>query len=607
MSSAVLRFTFGPVQGFIAEARRTADLFAGSRILAELARAAARALQEAGADLVYPADLVPGDPPNVIVARVPWDDAEQLAERAAAALRARWQELASDALAELERYTRIDDALRAQWRAQTNDFWEIYWAAARIEQDDYATAFRHAQAGVAALKKTRTFGQLEQAGPKDVLSGSRAALAPAGQDPRTFWRAVRRHPQGARLVGEHERLDAISAVKRFARFGDGKDAYPSVPTIAARPFARLAAERALPALESYRDAFELLVTAFGERLERYRRTGLGVEGFPYDGAFLYESTLEWPALVEELGLDPQQAERQRSQVDSPLRVARDRLAALYRAAGQRPSRYVAVLVLDGDSMGQWLTSALSDGGVEAHREVSRKLARFAAASEGVGRRAAPDTVFVYQGGDDVVALVPAEQAVPLALALAAAFAEVTQGRSASAGIAIGHWLEPLGDLLQNAREAEKRAKRLPGKNAVAVELQPRGGEIVRVVARTDQLTALDLADLVDRFRRDGAGSLSGRLPTDLRQLARAFPQADAAFRAVLVRAVKRQGEWPNGTSAEREQLIERLYRFATSYDQLRTSLVGAAQPAESERVPPGPAQLADWLALARFLARGGGE
>ncbi|MCS7293947.1 MAG: type III-B CRISPR-associated protein Cas10/Cmr2, partial [Dehalococcoidia bacterium] len=333
----------------------------------------------------------------------------------------------------------------------------------------------------------------------------------------------------------------------------------------------------------------------------------GVEGFPYDGAFLYESTLEWPALVEELGLDPQQAERQRSQVDSPLRVARDRLAALYRAVGQRPSRYVAVLVLDGDSMGQWLTSALSDGGVEAHREVSRKLARFAAAAEEVVGRAAPDTVFVYQGGDDVVALVPAEQAVPLALALAAAFAEVTQGRSASAGIAIGHWLEPLGDLLQSAREAEKRAKRLPGKNAVAVELQPRGGEIVRVVARTDQLTVLDLADLVDRFRRDGAGSLSGRLPTDLRQLARAFPQADAAFRAVLVRAVKRQGEWPNGTSAEREQLIERLYRFATSYDQLRTSLVGAAQPAESERVPPGPAQLADWLALARFLARGGGE
>ena len=604
MSDALLRFTFGPVQAFIAEARRTADLYAGSHILAELTRAAAAALQEAGADLVYPADLGSGDPPNVIVARLPWEDVESLAERAAAALRTRWEQLASQALAELERCAPLDDALRAQWRAQTGDVWEISWAAARIEQGDYATAFHLAQAGVAALKKTRTFAQRAEAGVKDSLGGNRAALAPAGQDPRAFWRAVRRHPQGARLVGEHERLDAVSAVKRFARFAA---TYPSVPTIAARPFARLAAERAAPALESYRDAFELLVTAFGEQPDRYRRTGLGVAAFPYDGAFLYESTLEWPALVEELGLDPARAERLRSQVETPLRVARARLAALYRTLGQRPSRYLAVVVLDGDSMGQWLTSALGQGGLEAHRAISRQLARFAAAAEELVERAVPDTVFVYRGGDDVVALVPAEQAVPLVLALGNAFTEETQGRSASAGIAIGHWLEPLGDLLQSAREAEKRAKRLPGKKAVAVELQPRGGEIVRVVARADQLAALEFVDLVDRFRRDGAGSLSGRLPTDLRQLARAFPQADAAFRAVLARSVKRQGEWPNGTADERERLVERLYGFATVYDQLRASLPAEDDARRFERVPPGPAQLADWLALARFVARGGGE
>jgi CRISPR-associated protein Cmr2 len=604
MPDAVLRFTFGPVQAFIAEARRTADLYAGSHILAELARAAARSLQDAGAELVYPADLGSGDPPNVIVARVPWEDAEQLAERAAAALQTRWDQFAREALAELERYAQLDDALRAQWRAQTGDVWEIYWAAARIEQDDYATAFHQAQAGVAALKKTRTFTQRAEAGAKDSLGGNRAALAPAGQDPRAFWRAVRRHPQGARLVGEHERLDAVSAVKRFAY---SKEAYPSVPTIAARPFARLAAERAPHLLESYRDALERAVTPLGGSLQRSHPAGLVQSAFPYDGAFLYESTLEWPALVEELGLDPDQAERLRSQVETPLRTARHRLAELYQAVGQRPSRYVAVVVLDGDSMGQWLTSALAQGGEPVHREISRKLAGFAASVEETARQQARDAVFIYRGGDDVLALTPAEQAVPLALALAGAFTEKTGGRTASAGIAIGHWLEPLGDLLRSAREAEKRAKRLPGKGAVAVELQPRGGEIVHVVARADRLVGLDLPDLVDRFRRDGAGSLSGRLPTDLRQYARAFPQADAAFRAVLARSVKRQGEWPSGTADERERLVERLYGFATSYDQLRASLPGEDDSRRFERVPSGPAQLADWLALARFLARGGGE
>jgi CRISPR-associated protein Cmr2 len=451
---------------------------------------------------------------------------------------------------------------------------------------------------VAAGKKTRTFAQRSEAGPKDALSGHRAALARSGQDPRAFWQEVRRSAAGARLLAEHERLDAVGAVKRF---GGLAETFPSVPSIAARPFARRAAEHATAALESYRDAFELLVTALGRQPQSYRRSGLDVDRFPYDGAFLYEAMLEWPALVEELGLDPAEAERRRAQVEPALRIARRRLAELYQAGGERPSRYVAVVVLDGDSMGEWLTSALAEGGIEAHRAISRKLARFAVAAEEVGSRVAPDVVFVYQGGDDVLALAPAEQAVPLALALTEAFATTTGGRTASAGIAIGHWLEPLGDLLQSARQAEKRAKQLPGKNAIAVELEPRGGEIVRIVARTDQLAALGLADLVDRFRRDGAGSLSGRLPTDLRQLARAFPRADAAFQAVLRRAVTRQGDWPQGSDEERRQLVERLYGFARSFDAL------AAPGSASAAVPEGPAQLADWLALARFLARGGGE
>lgn len=65
MPDALLRFTFGPIQGFIAKARRTADLYAGSRILAELACAVAHSFQQGGAQLVYSADLT-SDPPNVI-------------------------------------------------------------------------------------------------------------------------------------------------------------------------------------------------------------------------------------------------------------------------------------------------------------------------------------------------------------------------------------------------------------------------------------------------------------------------------------------------------------------------------------------------------------
>ncbi len=602
MPDALLRFTFGPIQGFIAEARRTADLFAGSRILAELARAAADALQQRGAQLVYPADLR-SDPPNVVVARVPWEQAEELAQQAAAALQKRWQDFVDHAYRELERLATLDDLLRQQWQRQTADCWEIYWAVSPMENGNYVTAFQRTAAGVAALKKTRTFSPRLEVGSKDVLSGNRAALARAGEDPRAFWRTVRRRPDGARLVGEHEVLDAVGAVKRFFHL----DAvFPSLPTVAARPFARVAAQRAQGKLEGYRDAFELLVTSLGERPQRYRRSGLGIETFPYDGAFLYEATLEWPALIEELGLDPASSEALRSRVETVLRKTRSALAELYRAVRQRPSRYVAVLVLDGDSMGEWLSRALAEGGEAAHREISKKLASFAQQAQQVFDDLFPNAVSIYLGGDDILALAPAEEVVPLALALAERFHEVTRGRTASAGIAIAHWLEPLGDLLQTAREAEKRAKRLPGKDAIAVELQPRGGEIVRVVAKRTALAELCLDDLVDRFRREGSGSLSGRLPFDLRMAARALPTTDESFRAVLVRSVKRQGEWPEGTAQERDQLVARLHAFARSYDDLGKI---AGQPGSApfaRAVPEGPAQLADWLALARFLARGGG-
>src|SRR5690606_15822490 len=55
MSAHLLLVTLGPVQDFIAQARRTRDLWYGSHLLSELARAAARAIDEGDARLVFPA------------------------------------------------------------------------------------------------------------------------------------------------------------------------------------------------------------------------------------------------------------------------------------------------------------------------------------------------------------------------------------------------------------------------------------------------------------------------------------------------------------------------------------------------------------------------
>ena len=52
MTAHLLLVTLGPVQDFIAQARRTRDLWYGSHMLSELGRAAARALVGGDAQLI---------------------------------------------------------------------------------------------------------------------------------------------------------------------------------------------------------------------------------------------------------------------------------------------------------------------------------------------------------------------------------------------------------------------------------------------------------------------------------------------------------------------------------------------------------------------------
>lgn len=160
---AFLVFSLGPVQEFIAQARKTQDLWAGSYLLSYLAWSAMRPLcEELGPDCVlYPAlrgqPLVDDwlsekgvDPPagyalpagsrqiaslpNKFVALVPRQQAVELAERAAAESASAWRGLAEEVrryleqhLAEkgLEKELALDDAA---WQRQIDAHLETHWA-----------------------------------------------------------------------------------------------------------------------------------------------------------------------------------------------------------------------------------------------------------------------------------------------------------------------------------------------------------------------------------------------------------------------------------------------------------------------------------------------
>ena len=84
----VMVISIGPVQGFIASARRTSDFAYGSRLLSELAKAIALKLHTDGHTLVFPAGNLAAIPgvPNKLVAVIKRGEPQAIADELCKAL-----------------------------------------------------------------------------------------------------------------------------------------------------------------------------------------------------------------------------------------------------------------------------------------------------------------------------------------------------------------------------------------------------------------------------------------------------------------------------------------------------------------------------------------
>lgn len=581
MPDAVLIVTFSPVQPFIAEARRTTDLYAGSRILVKLARAAAGAVQDAGATLVYPADLS-DDMPNKLVAIVPWDRSRTIAERAERALREEWAAIAASARQRLAGLQPAPDAVWEEiWQRQAPGPWEVYWAAAVQRGENglaYAAAYRAAERALAAAKRTRAFTQTEEPGMKDTLSGRRTALRTAQLDARAYWAAVARNPAvtAATLRPEgRERLDTLGVVKRFAQF-EQTPLIRSTSSVASADFLARARTLATDALHAYRTAVDTLL---GEHAYRVHPD----VDWPYDGDLFYQETLTPNSLADRYTLlNPDGAALER---------VRDRLRGLHKAAAGPPSPYYGIVVLDGDDMGKRIDEALqTEDPLAAHTTLSGSLTRFA--------REVPDIVeahhgqVIYNGGDDVLLLAPLRTALQAATKLANRFEQETGG-TASAGIAIAHHLYPLDVALTAARAAEQLAKEVDGKAAVCVRVLKRSGETADMRSRWQDLDTT-FAALVALFTEGDAGQpLASRFPYDVVAAAHALPDADERFHAELCRLFTRHRNGQHPAAPDPAQWAQRLTDWARRLPHPATGSVTD--------------ELARWLVLARFVAQGGSE
>lgn len=586
MTQHILIFSLGPVQSFIAEARRAHDLWAGSKTLSALAKAAAK---EIGGQLVLPHAVDVDDMPNKIVAIV--EDPTQAARNAQDAACRCWYVLAAKAL-ENSKLSQGGD-FSTIWQRQLEHHLEFAWAAAEIEGDEIA-AYRQAALALDARKQTRTFDQSPEDGPKDTLSGQRSALRESIQQKAvsTYWeQAAQRHSDKLKA---DEWLDALGVMKRFEPYR----LFPSVSTVAVSSLLEKA--KGLPELLALHTALDILGV--------YRPKNCGFDFWPYDGDMLFEETYA-----------PQRFKASYSQVQGDPRSALLVLKQLYKAVDTRPSSYYAIVQMDGDQMGKHLTNGCCS--LQDVQMVSKRLAQF---TEQVKELITPPNGYLlYAGGDDVLALLPLDSVLKVANEIARIYREVFQDWAnealpldkngnripftLSAGVAIVHHLYPLDAALSATRAAENAAKRIYGRNAICLTVLNRSGETVQVGGRwqVDDVNGgtLGLCDAIKTHFVEHR--LSSKFAYEVVAEAQAVTGLPGAGATILKRLLKRHKTDALSTT-DLAYLTKTLPAWAEAHNAIVPTQTVKSN-GQIQEIPQGLTELSRWLVLARFLAQGGKE
>lgn len=521
-----------------------------------------------------------------------------------------------------------------------------------------ATPDVRASSGDARPKCTQC-GEREQMGPRDEPHRQAERC-------RKLWDDVSSTASDGTLQITHgERLCAVCITKRFAprtyfgsqnsllglHWGNEDDRtflrFPSVPSIAAAPYLKHLrtqwnrvqneASQWLDKLDALQRKEVLNFTPPGNLLPGLGPLGRKERLLQHDGTWLYETSYD-PDVCwrNHFSVGPNREDARCQKLTNLLPQALRALRALCHAAGDaRPSSYYAVIQLDGDRMGEWLTGrhpnsptlselfgsiALSNGADRKrplfpalHGELSSRLGLLAEklhelVDSHLGR-------VVYAGGDDLLAILP----LGTALACLGKLRRVVRSwqylgsrATVSAGVAIAHWRDPLPRVLQAARNAQRRAKGdVPrdthgrtGRDRLAIHLDRRSGEPLSLVlpfeaGDEDVLDAL--SQLVSIARSGQPSAFDDRDEERLASSAVAYKLAEE-LRVLAASAddVLRQAFWDRTEillglrSKRRGRMLNGLPRG-----------IGALFQEDTNNQAPAlePTELIDLLLFTRFLMR----
>jgi len=503
MTEQYFHFTLGPVQGFVAQARRTRDFWAGSFLLSWLSAVAMQAVKKQKGDIIFPEisdnylnwiegkgiELTApqqGCVPNRFkggLAKVPTDFIPELVTES---IEQAWQALA-EAVWQQD-LSHCTNNTREIWNRQVSHFWEVSWTLSDNKEANNQLDRR---------KNWRNYLPPEEAGVKCMMMDGWQELSgidtPNAKGLDLFWQDVIK--QGGTAIKTdlrpHEYLCAIAFIKRrFVHCFENlnvdmpnnwqlqgwtvKSSVPSVAYIAAAPWlAQILTHAPEDKLKTFHNEAKKLTGSYGEYatrldcidsvLEQHHNKRLFWDTKSLDGNVFFDAALENNNIYSD--------QTQAKKVAQALNALRQ---SVKENNGEPVSPFYAVLMMDGDSLGSQMSE------ITKQENISSGLKNF---TTGVQKIVEDCSGFlIYAGGDDVLALLPLEYALNCAnqlrshyLASFSAYDDINT--TLSGAIEYAHIKMPLGKVLGDAHHLlDDIAKNKTGRDALAVRVWKPGGQ-----------------------------------------------------------------------------------------------------------------------------------
>lgn len=620
--SSYFHFTIGPVQGFVAQARRTRDFWAGSFLLSWLSGVAMAEIQRQGGIINFPlpadnyldwiqgqADGCDADAPRqggipnrfkAISAEVPKEFDGKLLEQT---VRAAWIALAEHVWKKDELGQISSEITRQIWDRQNHNFWEISWvkttdqeASSLLDQrKNWRSHYPQAEGGVKCMMMD---------GWQELSGSLTPGLSSKKKDTelKRFWTQVRGLKRSGMQtdLAEDEHLCALAYVKRrFARYFDTFSAtlpsglklkgwklavgMPSVSYMAAvhwlEKLVECVSHAELSQLLSIadevnpaRDEWETRIACLEKQKHgKHSEYANDLRHFlSLDANMFFEHAQEKASLygysikaIEKLQRKVCEIQNNHPEFQEPL------------------SPFYAILLMDGDSLGSHMSKEANQ------KPISTALNDFTGGVPAIVEN--HNGFLIYAGGDDVLALLPMEDALRCAAEVRrhylASFEEAFKEMkdedkipaSISAAIQYVHVKTPLGIVLGDAHHLlDDVAKDGAGRDAVAVRVWKTGGVVLEwaqpwKIALNAAQDDLILEDLVNDFKN--RAKVGGSVVNFSNKF---FFKIDERF-ALLNPRKDKNGRYGQAVLDEQEAIDLLAVDFKNSADNRNVSLEGARE------------------------------